>query len=524
MATVTARTLICNVASLFSGVWGAVSKRAREAQCSRQAIYQQKDRVLQAVTEAQQGGPPRTQLHAENEQLREENRQLWQWLAVTIDFPPSQQQRFAGEAAAMGLSLAQIVALLTIVLGKTRPSRAKVGRWVAAVADKASRLLTVLDQQCRTLVTTLCLDEIFLRRQPVLMGVEPHSMTWVLGQRAKDRKGTTWSEALVPWTDVSYVVVDPGSGLAKGLDLLAQQRRAAGSTVPLESNLDNFHLQQPGGKALRAEWDKAEQAWQKAEQADRVLAKKRRDGQNQAGAAGPASKGWKRACAALASAEKCEAAYQRAVAALELFHADGALNHRAAAEAELQAALADLPGPQWAKFRRLASNPRALTFLDRLHKELAAAEPRAELREALVQLWRERHPRRSGAAPQGTEQQALLGTLRALICQKLDPEHWHVSYRRVARVLSRVVRASSVVECMNSVVRMHQSRHRGLSQRLIALKRLYWNCRTFVAGKRRNHCPYQQLGLKLPTYDWWELLNKLPQELEQQLSSAQVAA
>lgn len=523
MTTVSARTLICNVASLFSGVWGAVSKRARETQCSRQAIYQQKDRLVQAVTEAQQRGPSRSQLQAENDQLREENQQLWQWLATTIEFPHQQQQRFAGEAAAMGLSLAQIVGLLTIVLGKKRPSRAKVGRWAAAVADKAGQLLTVLDSACHALVTTLCLDEIFLRRQPVLMGVEPHSMTWVLGQRAADRKGTTWCAALTPWTNLNYAVVDPGNGLAKGLDLLVQQRRAAGLTVPLESNLDNFHLQQPGSKALRAEWQKAEQIWQKAEQADQILAKKRQQGQNEAGAAGPASKAWRRAAAALASAAQRQAAYARAVAALELFRADGTLNSRAAALVELETACAELPGRLWAKFRRLATNPRALIFLDRLHRELAAAEPCVELREALVQLWRVRHPGRSGAAPPAAGPQPLLATLHALICQKLAAEHWQASYRRVARVLNRTVRASSIVECMNSVVRMHQSRHRGLSQRLFALKRLYWNCRTFAEGKRRDHCPYQHLGLRLPSYDWWELLQTPPQELEQHLSSAQVA-
>jgi hypothetical protein len=37
------------------------------------------------------------------------------------------------------------------------------------------------------------------------------------------------------------------------------------------------------------------------------------------------------------------------------------------------------------------------------------------------------------------------------------------------------VRASSAVECMNSVIRMHQARHRRLTQPLLDRKRLYWN-------------------------------------------------
>ena len=62
-----------------------------------------------------------------------------------------------------------------------------------------------------------------------------------------------------------------------------------------------------------------------------------------------------------------------------------------------------------------------------------------------------------------------------------------------------------------------------MTQGLLDLKRLYWNCRAFVAGKRRKRCPYEHLGLKLPTYDLWELLQMDPEELKQQLSSSGVA-
>ena len=101
---------------------------------------------------------------------------------------------------------------------------------------------------------------------------------------------------------------------------------------------------------------------------------------------------------------------------------------------------------------------------------------------------------------------------------------WTVVYRQVAWVLRRVVRASSAVECVNSVVRMHQARHRNLSQELLDLKRLYWNCRRFVAGKRRRRCPYEHLGLRLPSYDAWELLQRNPEELAQQVSTQELAA
>ena len=112
--------------------------------------------------------------------------------------------------------------------------------------------------------------------------------------------------------------------------------------------------------------------------------------------------------------------------------------------------------------------------------------------------------------------------MQAQVCRQLAPD-WEASAARVGRVLEGAVRASSVVECMNSVVRMHQARHRTLTQPLLDWKRLYWNCRDFAEGKRRGHCPYEHLGLRLPTYDAWSLLQMNPEELEQPLSNQRLA-
>jgi hypothetical protein len=90
------------------------------------------------------------------------------------------------------------------------------------------------------------------------------------------------------------------------------------------------------------------------------------------------------------------------------------------------------------------------------------------------------------------------------------PEHHPAPAVRLKDVVYRTdtltVRASSAVECMNSVLRMHQSRHKTVTQGLLDLKRLYWNCRGFREGKRRGHCPYEHLGLELPSYRFWDLL------------------
>jgi hypothetical protein len=94
----------------------------------------------------------------------------------------------------------------------------------------------------------------------------------------------------------------------------------------------------------------------------------------------------------------------------------------------------------------------------------------------------------------------------------------------VAAELAGVVRASSVVECVNSVLRMHQGRHRGMSQGLLDLKRLYWNTRVRKSGRRKGKSPYQLLGVPLPSDDFWTLLQAGQEKRVQQVSTVQVAA
>ncbi len=525
MTTLSPLTWIGNAAAVLCGPWGAVTDHARAAGCSRQAAYHHAQRVRQAVTELHGGGPSRSQLLADRDRLRQENHSLAAAVADAVPFGEAPQRRFAATAAALGLSLNQTGALLACVLPDgRRPSRATLGRWVQDAATRARRALAVLDPACRPVVRERCLDESFCRRVPVLRAVEPHSLTWVLGQRGPDRRSATWQAALQAWPHWEYVAADDGTGLQRGLEGIRAGRAAAGAGPRLEVNLDVFPTRREGEKALRAEWSAAQAVGEEAEKADRALAQTRRRGQDQRGAKQRTLHAWARAEGAFALAGRREAAWRRAVAALELFRPDGRLHDGAGAEAEIRVALPGSDGPRWAKVRRMLADERSVTFLERLQRELAAAEPRAALREALVALWRVRHATRPGCGPRlAGACGVVVPRVRALVCGLLEAQ-WHGAYRRVARVLSRVVRASSVVECLNSVVRMHQARHRTLSQPLLDLKRLYWNCREFTEGKRRKQCPYQHLGLQLPSYDWWELMHTEPEKIEPKLSTPPMAA
>jgi hypothetical protein len=91
----------------------------------------------------------------------------------------------------------------------------------------------------------------------------------------------------------------------------------------------------------------------------------------------------------------------------------------------------------------------------------------------------------------------------------------------VRAILRNTWRASSLVECINSVLRMQQARHRKMSQGLLDLKRLYWNCHTFRSGRRRGRTSYALLGLPWPGgLRWWDVLKWSPEQLRDKLSAA----
>jgi hypothetical protein len=215
------------------------------------------------------GGPTRTTLIAQNQHLRRENAQLWDWLAQTIEFPSSKQHEFSVTATAMGLSLNQVLALLALILGQQAcPGRSTLHRWTKRAALAAGRVLKVLDARCQALVLVGCLDEIVFHGRPVLVGVEPVSMTWFLGQKAAERSGATWAKALGHWGALAYVTADAGKGLQAGIAAVERKRQEDGKPS-LEDGLDVFHTIHEARRVLRLSWNRVERLWEQAECASR---------------------------------------------------------------------------------------------------------------------------------------------------------------------------------------------------------------------------------------------------------------
>lgn len=332
------------------------------------------------------------------------------------------------------------------------------------------------------------------------MVVEPDSLCWVNGRLAPSREGDEWANDLRPLSALEQVTCDRGSGLLNGVKQINAERRAHGQTA-LADQSDHFHLCYEATKALRKQRNASARALKKAEAATKKVTQVRRQGHNLSGYARSEQRCWRVAEQAMDSWSAAEQAWQRLRQGMGLFTPTGELNSRAKLEALIAEIQPHLTGPPWAKVKRMLASPAVSTFLDRLHEQLNALPIEAEVRQAVVEAEGIRRRPELLEGP-STRAAALWGTLLVtggLLSLFGSPGQQAVE--AVRNVLRHTWRASSLVEGVNSVLRMQQLR----------------------TGKRCKQSPYQRLGLNFPNRRWWELLKLSSEQLSAELSEVKTA-
>ena len=513
-------TIPQRIASAFAvlcGRYGDVTTMAQDREQSRQSLYREAEQVADAVD----GTAAQARIDELQQQLAQreaEVQALQERLKHAVEITPDKQHEFATVAQAEGVSLSVARRLLRVVEGpRSTPSVATLGRATLEAGKRAGGLLEVLDEAARPEVEQAHRRRDFFGRQPVLMVVEPESLCWMTGRMVEARDGVTWAEEFARFPALEAVVRDDGTGLGKGVKLERARRRAAG-LPDLDDTLDVFHTLREGGRALRKTWGVATRALERADAAQKDFDRLGRQGQSRQGHGAPTNRLWRQAERLWDQAAAAEAAWKRARSAFEFFTPEGRLNDRAQAEAIVAAALPHLSGEAWAKTRRLLLRRESFTFLDQVQGRLAELGLDPDVLSALLDLeGLRRQPWRLSAA---TRAWALVRTVQLT---KACPD-WRDEARRVGAVLRGVWRASSLVECVNSVARMQQARHRKMTQGLLDLKRLYWNLRRFRIGRRKDQTPYGLLGLDFPELSFWEFLKLTPEELREKLSAQKDAA
>jgi hypothetical protein len=146
MITLSLRSAVRNAAAVSSGCYGAVTRRAEQAGCSRQTVDQHARQIERRLAPVAPASPP--------------SEAPVPGPAPVLDEPA--RRRLAVTAFAMGLSTRQIEDLLRVILAEDGPDHSTIGRWVADAAAEANGVLAPLDAACIPRVRTLALDEVFL--------------------------------------------------------------------------------------------------------------------------------------------------------------------------------------------------------------------------------------------------------------------------------------------------------------------------------------------------------------------------
>lgn len=519
MGRVVLEQRIASAFFVLFGNYGDVTRYAQKRGVCRQWVYREATTLQQALDQQQQ---TITRLQTRLQQLEQQQSDWQQCLRRAVVLDADKQAQFASVGQACGVSLPVCWQLLDVLIPGQQQSVATLGRATQAAGKKATQLLPILDAWARPHVRDVAVDEIYVKA-PVLMTVEPESLCWLGGRLSDTVRGEAWAEQLRALPNLEQVTRDGGFGLEKGVALLGGERQAQGQP-PLADQGDHYHALRGGSVVVRQAQQQAHAALAKAEQADQELAACERQGYKRTGPAVRASAAWRQAERAMDHWCQQERLWQQTKEALPLFTPTGELNTRQKAEAVLAQTVPQLPGLP-AKTQRQLAKPEMLTYLEQVQRRLEALPFPKEVTQAAVQQEGLRR-RPELLRGEGMPAAALRGVL--LACAVILAKAEAVGQQAQAAVrdiLRRAQRASSLVECINSVLRMQQARHRKMTQGLLDLKRLYWNCHRFRSGRRRDSTPYQRLGVPWPEgLRWWDLLKRTPEQLRDELSTAKKAA
>lgn len=495
----------------FGDDHGTVTRLAEEFRTSRRFVYDLTERVKDALDWRRAGRPVadhRTdelaQLRQRVQELTADVEQLQGQLAVERSRVSEQRFRLLLELALCPVSEDKIARCLAAAFG--RDGRVSTG-WVHAQLCAAGQAALALLQKAelRQSVREAAIDEVFRHRQPILCVIEPRTLLATVPHAAENRTGETWQAVLEQYPNLEFVVSDQASGLRKGVN-------ACGNEIAHQ--YDIFHLKREIKRWVRTQeaacYDKIEQT----ERARCLLA----DPRLGAGARIQAEVEYRQQAAALEERllafdwlEMIVAYWEESLTAYDsLCHR---LRTKAAAAAQLDEVLELLREIRVIHTKPLcvlleSARPGLYTFLAVLEDKLQAIPLQwrhvtgspAAVFDALARAWYTRPHAHLSVAGQRAYLTALLG--------------WEYGSRRVENfaavqaevytALDQIVRASSAVECFNSLLRPYISVKKHLSQEFLALIALYHNTRPLK--QRGNQTPFQLAGVDLGEDDWVRLL------------------
>ena len=473
--TVAERIKLGCALELFAGQYGLVTELAQDYATSRQFLYSLRQKTRLALENALAAGRA--------------GRPLLDQRLVIDDL--ALQRAILVLSQVTHASVRAIQESLRHILQVERSVGAIHGV-LAEAGCRACQLRVIPDQ-----AVSVVIDEIFAAHRPVLEVVEPPSGAVLRLTAAPSRDETAWGCTLLdliePGVTIDQLTADGARGMRAGA-------RAVGLAEP---HLDHWHTLRDVGRIAQVLEHAAYQSLARAERTQQAAAaetyrlahgRRPQRGRPLQAARDPAS-------AQQATAEAEEAVRRADGVAIVLAavreilppvdRTTGRLHRSDGVHADLVAAgalLRELGGRATEAASLLEHRaPGLVAYFAPLEAQLG--EPRAVLGEDgvdfLAWAWHYRH---------------ALALTDAAEAWPMDPDR----ARQVWAALDHAVRATGMVENLNSILAPHRAAHRGLPANVLAVFAVYRNHHVFARGKRADHSPLELLGLPAP--DWLDAL------------------
>jgi len=467
--------------------WGVVTQLAREFLISRTFVYLLASQVASV-------GDVLFGRHSDDACLRQEEARLPYAYALSL--------RFEGRCSLNAIST------IMARFGLSWSSVGKLSQTFQDIGAVLPNTITLPTDMLRLVV--FASDELFAGTQPILLTVDPQSSAILRLELVTRRDWAAWANH---WECVYdngcqavYLVCDGGQALAKA-------HKAALSDLIRQP--DTYHavahvlgawegrLEARAYAAITAEYTRFKAL--EAARSEAVITT--RLARYEAAC--------QQADEAIARYDQFVYLYRGLQDQLHVFDATGQLRDRAGAEAEIATALELLDtlgnaslSTAVAKTRRalpglLAYFEVARTVVIALIRKLPVS-PATFRQLCLAHHW---HKRLNTAKTPEARRFCEVTECQCLAQAARDPWTTEAIVAHVYERLDQVVQSSSLVECVNSILRPYLNTTRNhVNQAFLNLIMFYHNHRRYRAGKRAGHTPMELLTNQPQQADWLELL------------------
>jgi len=424
--------------------------------------------------------------------------------AVTEELP----YRYMLSLRLEGKSSIESISTIMKRFGIPNASVGSISQYLKRVGSLLPNTLTTSDDEVKLVV--FLSDELFAKNIPILVTVDPISSAILRIEIADSRKVEDWKnhwECLQKDGYIAtYLVTDEGKGLCGAhkealVDIIRQPDTYHAIAHQLGQWADR--LEAAAYSAIQKEFD----CYDKLDSAisDEVI-NKRIDGYDEA---------VKIAVEAIELYESFHFLYVSIINELKLFDGNGNLRDRKEAEENIEAGLFLIEELGHKKIIKAVNKvrrtmPEVLNYFDlaiSIVDELSGLPIHQEALQALCLAWqwgkgyiksKKTNRRKSCHMNEQFCLEIATGYLQ---------EDYDIVKEQVYQQLDQIVQSSSLVECINSIIRPYLNGSKNhVTQETLNLIMFYHNHRRYMAGKRKGQTPMEILTVKKQKKDWIEIL------------------